>query len=124
MELNDIFAQGITAPRPIRIRIVDDEQCPACGRTGRPKVYDEDGTAHWKCPSTYDECKVAYYVPGTRRIEYKLTPEKDREMAARIKADIDALMERSRWVSRGNSSKCIPKDAPLPAGWTEGTGDF
>lgn len=120
----DFFSAGITAPKGIRIRIIADEYCPSCGHEGSPKVYDADGTAHWKCLSSYDDCKVAYWVPGTRRIEYKLTPDKFAQMAARIKADSDALMARSRWISQGNCSRVIPTDAPLPEGWTEGTGDF
>lgn len=127
MELNDIFAQGISAPRrerPIRIRIVSDEQCPHCGRTGRPKVQHEDGTWAWRCPSTYEECDIAYYTPEDHTYELKLTPEEDAKLTAKIKKDIDDLMARSRWISQGNCSKVIPKDAPLPAGWTEGTGGF
>lgn len=127
MELNDIFAQGISAPRqerPIRIRVVADEYCPSCGNEGSPKVYDADGTAHWKCYSSYDDCKVAYWVPGTSRVEYKLTPEKHAEMAARIHQEVLDSMKGRRWISQGNCSRMIPNDDALPAGWTEGTGDF
>src|SRR4051794_40116647 len=44
-------------------------------------------------------------------------------MVANGKADVAALVARTRWVSRGNTSKCIAKDGPLPAGWTEAWAD-
>ena len=123
MDIADIFAQGVTAPRPIRIRIVSDEQCPHCGRTGRPKVQSHpDGYWSWKCPSTREECDIAYYIPETREYELKLSPEAEAASNARIKADLDELFSRSRWISQGNCSRVIPNDAPLPEGWTEGTG--
>lgn len=110
------------ASNPTTIRIVDDEFCPSCRKEGSPKVQDENGDWHWKCLSSYDDCKVGYWLPGTHYIEYKLTPEKAAEQNARIKAEVDELMARSRWISQGNCSRVIPKDDPLPEGWTEGTG--
>jgi len=53
-------------PKPIRIRIVDDEPCPYCGRgwPNRPKVGDRDGNWWWKCYS--EDCVVAWYLPEKR----------------------------------------------------------
>jgi hypothetical protein len=110
--------------QPISIRVVDDEHCPSCQREGSPKVCDEAGRWHWKCLSSYDDCKVAYWLPGTNYIEYKLTPEKAAEQALRIREEIRQSMIGRRWISRGNCSRMIADAEPLPEGWTEGTGDF
>lgn len=125
MDIADIIAQSSRKPtKRLSIRIVADEHCPECGRVGSPKVCDEQGRWHWKCLSTREQCSIAYYLPGTDYIEYKLDEAAEQAQAARIKADIDEMMSKSRWISQGNCSRCIPKDAPLPAGWTEGTGGF
>ena len=52
-------------PKPIRIKIVDAEPCPYCGRTepNRPKVGDRDGW-WWKCYS--EDCVVGFYLPEKR----------------------------------------------------------
>lgn len=116
----DFFADGVTAPRrerPIRIRIVADENCPSCHQPGNPKVYDADGTAHWKCLSSYDDCKIAYWVPGTRRIEYKDTPDQAAARAKRIHDEITEQLRDRIWISRGNTSTTIHKDEAIPEGW-------
>jgi len=125
MELSDIFAQGITArqgqPR-ITLHIVDDESCPSCGRPGSPKVFDEDGTAHWKCLSSYDDCKIAYWVPGTRRIERKLDPAAHAAMAKRIHDEVTESLKNRTWICNCtpggfiSSSTTIPDGDPIPAG--------
>ena len=125
MELTDIFSQGITARKgqpTITLRIVDDEFCPSCGNEGSPKVADEDGTWWWKCFTDYANCKVGYWVPGTRRIERKPTPERAAELAAESAERVRRMMENMRWISQGNCSRMIPNDDALPEGWTEGTG--
>lgn len=123
MNIADIIAQSSRKPT-MKIRIVADEYCPECSRAGSPKVCDDQGRWHWKCPSTREQCSIAYYLPGTDYIEYKLNEADAAAQAARIKADMDDLMSRSRWISQGNCSRVIPNDAPLPEGWNEGTGDF
>lgn len=110
--------------RPIRIRVVADEHCPECGRTGSPKVCDNQGRWHWKCKTTREQCSIAYYLPGTDYVEYKLSEEDERAQAKRIADEVNEMMSRSRWISQGNCSRVIPNDAPLPDGWKEGTGDF
>jgi hypothetical protein len=127
MDMADIFAAGVTARKgqpAIVLNIVDDEYCPSCGSEGSPKVADADGTWWWKCFTDYANCKVGYWVPGTRRIERKLSPEAAAEADARIREQVRRQMENTRWISQGNCSRCIPKDEALPAGWTEGTGDW
>lgn len=111
------FTGGISAPKRLRIRIVSDENCPSCRKPGNPKVYDEDGTAHWKCLSSYNDCKVAYWVPGTKRIEMKLTPDKAAEQAKRIHDEITEQLKDRIWISRGNTSTTIHKDEAIPEGW-------
>jgi hypothetical protein len=122
----DFFANGITAPRNknIRIRIVDDENCPSCGNAGSPKVWDADGTCWWKCLSFYNDCKIAYWVPGTGRTEMKLPPAEAARRAEEIRQEVLHSMEGRRWISQGNCSRMIPNDDALPEGWTEGTGNF
>jgi hypothetical protein len=105
--------------------VVPDEACPGCGAywghpdpsldfPNRPKVDDA-----WKCYNP--ACEVGYYQDG-RMVERKATPEEK----ARIEADAKAWMERltatRRWISRGNTSRMIGNDEPLPEGWAEGVG--
>lgn len=80
--------------RPISIRVVADENCPSCRKVGSPKVCDNDGIWHWKCLSHYEDCKIAYWVPGRDAswYEYKLEPAeaevRARDIAAQVLADI------------------------------------
>ena len=56
----------------IEIKVVEDEKCPSCGASwgnpdpslhfyNRPKVFEEDGTAWWRCYNP--KCNVDYYEP-------------------------------------------------------------
>lgn len=111
----------------IRIQVVPDQACPVCGAywghpddkldwPNRVKV-DSD----WKCFNP--ECDVAYYRDG-QVIEYELPEDEKQALYDRVHEEVTELMAKSRWISKINStfptSKCIPKDAPLPEGWREG----
>jgi len=77
------------------IRIVNDEYCPSCRRPGSPKVCDENGDWHWKCLSSYEDCKIAYYLPGTTYTEPKLDPdaESTRQYYQKIRDDVQAQLK-------------------------------
>ena len=57
----------------ITITIVDEQGCPGCGAgdefCNRPKVSLDGTTWFWKCYNP--ECKVAYYNPDTRMVEFE-----------------------------------------------------
>lgn len=126
MNFSDILAMGpMVADKKIRIQVVADEHCPHCGRVGRPKVQHLDGNWAWKCPSTRDECDIAYYTPADRTYELKLSEADERAMRDRIRREVDEQMKDRIWISKGNCSRTIHKDEAIPDGWhltgTEGT---
>ncbi len=97
--------------------IVDDDNCPGCGGEGSPKVGDEFGNWWWKCFSSYQICKVGYWLPETGEVEYKLEPEEHAKRMAEIDAKVAAQLdpERGRWVDTDNgngiiSSQFVPWD--------------
>lgn len=126
MDMTELFASGITAPKRPTLKVVADEDCPSCRTPGNPKVCDTQGRWHYKCMSSYDDCKVAYWLPnyGSRHIEMKLPPAEAAAQAKRIHEQVQRSMEGRRWISQGNTSRMIPDKDALPAGWTEGTGGF
>lgn len=106
------------------IIIVDDELCPAygCNTAGSPKVTDADGTWWWKCLNP--DCHVGYWVPGTNRWERRPSPEEEKKIAARVKAQIDEQMRGQRWICKSlgtgmSESITIPEGDPLPDGYHE-----
>jgi hypothetical protein len=122
MDLTDIFAAGISARPAPRIRLVSDENCPSCGLPGSPKVTDEHGICWWKCLSSYDNCKIGYWVPGTRRRELKLPPAEAAEQNRRITEQVRKQLEDRIWISRDlaagiEQSTTIHKDEAIPEGW-------
>lgn len=80
----------------MEIRVVPDEMCPGCGKAGRTKICNEDDTWEWKCYTP--DCKVGYYNPVHQTFEYRLSDEEAAEIAARTKAEVDAMMEGKEWV--------------------------
>jgi hypothetical protein len=72
------------------IVVVPDQGCPRCGTNGSPKVTDAENRCWWKCLGP--DCTVGYWLPETGEIEERATPEEAREMAARIKAEVDEMM--------------------------------
>lgn len=113
------FFTNISAPRKPTLRVVADEDCPSCRLPGSPKVCDRQGRWHWKCLSSYDDCKVAYWLPGygSRYIEMKLPPAEAAAQAKRIHDEITEQMKDRIWISRGNTSTTIHKDEAIPEGW-------
>jgi len=86
----------------MRIEIVPEQACPGCGAydgnpdkaldfPNRPKVDN-----HWKCYNP--ACEVGYYTDG-EITEMKLTPEEEREMNARVKAQVEKMMEGKTFVN-------------------------
>jgi len=84
----------------IKIKVVDDEACPACGsRWGhedprldypnRPKVGDKNNDWWWNCCNP--NCKVAYYLPRTGEIELEKSPEEYQAMLQRIHKDLEEI---------------------------------
>jgi hypothetical protein len=91
------------------IVIVDDEACPECGAMyghenpafdfpNRPKVDNA-----WKCYNP--ECEVAYYLPETGAVEYRLPPDEEAAMKERIKADVENMMKGKAFVRTDDGSR-------------------
>lgn len=83
------------------IHVVPDEGCPRCGVNGSPKVTDADGTCWWKCLGA--GCTMGYWVPGTDRVEERLSPDEAKASAARITAEVDEMMRGKTWELDPNS---------------------
>lgn len=123
MDLTDIFAAGVSAQRAPRIILVSDENCPSCQLPGSPKVTDKHNITWWKCLSSYDNCKIGYWVPGTRRRELKLPPAEAAEQNRRITEQVRKQLEDRIWITRDGDPKgievstTIHKDEAIPEGW-------
>lgn len=102
----------------MKITIVPDAACPGCGAYwGHPdpaldfpnRVRVDD---HYKCYNP--ACEVGYYSLDGSFIEYKLPPEEQAEMHARIVAEVDEMMKGKTWELDPNSPPGIESYRLVP----------